>query len=288
MTKVLPINTLNQKISTLEYADFELDVFYNIQCVFSSKKDSQLITYNGKSIYDLIHPVDHAFFEFHLGCVQVGRKPKPFKIKIRELHTKISYPVEVTIKRIDSMYRVQIKRIEQKVRTRYDSSLFINLHDNELGLEIEENQYSIATKKGYNLKNSSLTDISQIILPVLLNISTKENYIVAKKFPKVSLQTDLGTQIVKNLFKWFINKTDAFSEKKEYLVEGEINDAIFSISIKHIGSLLHINKDITDKQEMSKTYKEIQKNVSLLNGRIKNVSTNHVILKFPMTLITSS
>jgi len=280
MTKMRTIEDLTKKISSVESVDFELDFFGNIESVFSTKKDSRLILFKGRSIFDLVHPINHAHFELCLGGLSTGKESTPFQIKIKDEDSKSSYFVQVIVSRAVQSYKVKMKAIEKQEINRYDSSLFLNLHQDT----VDEGKLCIGSNVISKLSGVEYQDISELLLPVLLDLSSKENYIVAKKFPHVLVERHIGESIFKDLFRWFFGKLDWFTGRKQFLIMAEIKDSHLVISLKFIQGSLMVHDAIKERLEVTQAYERLLRNVQELKGSIMNVISNEdqIRLSFPV------
>lgn len=256
-----------------ECIDFSLDFFGTIEYVFSTKKDSRLILNKGKSIYDVLHPVDHSKVEYCLSSLRKGETSKPFEVKIKNIEETLSYPVMTEVTRSGSNFNLKMKRREIEQKNRYDSSLFIHLDEQELLDEVSEKQaYIDCFDKGKQL-NNHYVDISQLLLPVILSESCRENYIVAKKFPHVLLEKEITSQLLQDLFTWFFGKLSWFTGAKEYLIEGTIEESNFVLSLKYTGSSFMMHDAIQEHPELTEVYRRLLKNIEKLQGALLSVST---------------
>ena len=280
MTKMRTMEDLTKKISSVESVDFELDFLGNIECVFSTRKDSRLILYKGRTIYDLVHPINHADFELCLGGLSAETESAPFQIKIKDEETKSSYFVEVIVSRAEQTYNVKMKKIEKQEINRYDSSLFISLKQDI----VDKRELYIGSNAISKLSGVSYEDISELLLPVLLDVSSKENYIVAKKFPHVLVESKIGESIFKDLFKWFFGKLDWFTGRKQFLIMAEVKESHLVISLKFTEGSLMVQDAIKERLEVSQAYERLLKNVQELKGSLMNIVSNqdHIRLSFPV------
>jgi hypothetical protein len=278
---ILSNNQINT--SSNECIDFELDYLGNIECVFSTKRDSRMILQKGKSIYDVIHPVNHSKFEFILSALGKGKKTSAFEMKIKNVESTASFPVIAEVTRSGNTFKVQMYCLDLEEKNRYDSSLFLNL-DQEGLLDdwSEEQAFVISSEEGDNVEG--VADISQLLLPVLLKSSCKENYIVTKKFPQVMFDRKIGEEVLADLFTWFFGKLDWFKGLKEYLVEGELDGSNLIVSLKYTGHSFMMHDAIKERPEVLVAYKKLLINIEKLNGTLMSASSNggNVKLSFPI------
>ncbi len=278
LMKTIENNTpTNRSYETIELG---LDFFGVIESVFSTEKDSRVILYKGASVYDLIHPAYHANFEFYMSSLSELQESVPFDMRIKNKEATVSYPVKVVLTRGNVDYKVKMTRVDIEKRNKYDSSLFIHL-DKEVSEElVKEAQAYVGLSPNPSHQKKDYEDVSELLLSVLLQVASKENYIVAKKFPSVLMEKNTGELVIDELFAWFFSKHEEFEGIKEYLIEGEIKDSTLIVSLKYTGQLFTMHQRI----QTSDIYKRLIEKVDKLNGVVLNISSERGIAKliFPL------
>lgn len=256
-----------------EFVDFDLDFLGNIEDVFSTKKDSQLILKKGDHITSLIHSADIAKFELEKSSLRNYQNSNSFELRLKIEDFGDYVPVQVQVSRENMSYSVKMDRLEEQCKNRYDSSLFINLNEEEVEKREEGAEVAFCSSNLNSIEELEHAELSELLLPILLKSSSKENYIIAKKFPSVMMEAGKGEALMSKFFEWFFSKLYWFSGMKEYVIEGQVENDELRISLKYVGNSFMVHDAIVERPEVVNLYKELIHIVEQFNGTMLNASS---------------